>query len=372
MKVPFLNLLAAYEEIKPELDAAYNRVMSSGHYILGTETEAFEREFAAYCGVKHCIAVGSGLDALHLVLKAWNIGKGDEVIVPANTFIATWLAVSYAGATPVPVEPDEFTYNLAPENIEAAITTKTKAIIPVHLYGQPADMHRIKAIARKYSLRVLEDAAQAHGACYHGSRTGGLGDAAAFSFYPGKNLGAFGDGGAITTNDDDVATTVRKLRSYGSSIKYVHEMKGYNSRLDELQAALLRVRLKYLDQWNSRRVEIAGTYEKELGKLGLQVPFVPEWVEPVWHLYVIRCNNRAVLQDKLNKAGISTLIHYPTPPHMQEAYASLNFKQGDFSLSEKLSSEILSLPMGPQLRKDQLEYIIDVLRRSVGHSDKHL
>lgn len=361
MKVPFLDLFAAYGEIKQELDAAHFRVMNSGHYILGSETEAFEREFAAYCGVQYCITVGNGLDALHLVLRAWNIGEGDEVIVPANTFIATWLAVSYSGATPVPVEPDMRTYNIDPSKIEGAITSKTKAIIPVHLYGQPAEMSIIKDIARKYNLKVLEDAAQAHGARYGGICTGGLGDAAAFSFYPGKNLGAFGDGGAITTNDIETATIIRKLRNYGSSIKYVHEMQGYNSRLDELQAAFLRVRLKYLDQWNSRRAAIADFYKTALTSLDFATPFVPEHIEPVWHLYVIRSSKRAVIEKTLNEAGVGTLIHYPTPPHMQNAYNSLKLKEGNFPISEKLSKEILSLPIGPHLSKDSARYITDVL-----------
>ncbi len=364
MKVPFLNLHAAYEELKEELDAAYFRVMKSGYYILGEETESFEREFAAYCGVKHCITVGNGLEALHLVLRAWNIGVGDEVIVPANTFIATWLAVSYAGATPIPVEPDERTYNIDPVKIEAAITAKTKAIIPVHLYGQPAEIGRIKKIARKYNLKVLEDAAQAHGALYQEVRTGGLGDAAAFSFYPGKNLGSFGDGGAITTNDDGLVGIIRKLRSYGSSQKYVHEIKGYNSRLDELQSAFLRVKLKYLDQWNGRRSEVAEFYKSNLSRIGIESPFVPEGIGPVWHLYVIRCSNRSILQQKLNEARIGTIIHYPIPPHRQEAYASLQFQQKKFPISEKLAEEVLSLPMGPQLAIDELNYVINVLRKN--------
>src|SRR5664280_2839469 len=253
MKVPFLELKPAYNELRDELDAAYHRVMDSGWYLLGNEIESFETGFAKYCEAGHCVAVGNGLDALHLILRAYDIGAGDEVIVPTNTFIATWLAVSYAGATPVPVEPDKATYNINPAKIEAAITGKTKAIMPVHLYGQPADMDPILEIADKYRIKVIEDAAQAHGARYKKKRVGGLGDAAGFSFYPGKNLGAFGDGGAVTTNDPIIAEKVRQLSNYGSQVKYSHNIKGFNSRLDEIQAALLRVKLRHLDEWNARR-----------------------------------------------------------------------------------------------------------------------
>ena len=262
--IPFLDLRASYLELKTALDSAFQRVMASGWYILGEELKAFEAEFAEYCNVKYCVGVGNGLDALHLILRAMDIGQGDEVIVPSNTFIATWLAVSYAGATPVPVEPDEATYNIDPSKIEAAITEKTKAIMPVHLYGQPADMDPILKIAARHHLKVIEDAAQAHGARYKGKRTGSLGDAAGFSFYPGKNLGAFGDGGAVTTNDSTLAERVRRLSNYGSQVKYAHDVKGFNSRLDELQAALLRVKLRHLDAWNGRRRQIAAQYLRKL------------------------------------------------------------------------------------------------------------
>ena len=353
MSVPFLDLGAAYLELKDDLDAAYHRVMDSGWFILGKEVEAFEREFAAYCEAAHCVGVGNGLEALHLILRAYGIGPGDEVIVPANTYIATWLAVSYAGATPIPVEPDARTYNLDPALIEAAITPATRAILPVHLYGQPADMDPIKALASRYGLKVIEDAAQAHGARYHGRRVGGLGDAAGFSFYPGKNLGALGDGGAVVTNDADLAERVRVLRNYGSRVKYHNEVKGFNSRLDELQAALLRVKLPVLDAWNERRRAAAARYLDGLAGSELGLPYVPKWAEPVWHLFVVRHPQRDALQQRLQQAGIGTMIHYPIPPHLQPAYAELGYSAGAFPISEAIHREVLSLPMGPQLTAAQ-------------------
>ncbi|RUQ41268.1 MAG: DegT/DnrJ/EryC1/StrS family aminotransferase [Candidatus Competibacteraceae bacterium] len=353
MSVPFLDLGAAYLELKDDLDAAYHRVMDSGWFILGKEVEAFEREFAAYCEAAHCVGVGNGLEALHLILRAYGIGPGDEVIVPANTYIATWLAVSYAGATPIPVEPDARTYNLDPALIEAAITPATRAILPVHLYGQPADMDPIKALASRYGLKVIEDAAQAHGARYHGRRVGGLGDAAGFSFYPGKNLGALGDGGAVVTNDADLAERVRVLRNYGSRVKYHNEVKGFNSRLDELQAALLRVKLPVLDAWNERRRAAAARYLDGLAGSELGLPYVPKWAEPVWHLFVVRHPQRDALQQRLQQAGIGTMIHYPIPPHLQPAYAELGYGAGAFPISEAIHREVLSLPMGPQLTAAQ-------------------
>lgn len=360
--IPFLDLKAAYLELKEELDAAYHSVMDSGWYVLGKEVDAFEAEFASFCGVRHCVGVGNGLDALHLILRAMDIGPGDEVIVPANTYIATWLAASYAGATPVPVEPDEQTYNINSTGIEAAITARTKAILVVHLYGQPADMDPIIDIARRHNLKVIEDAAQAHGARYKGRRTGSLGDAAGFSFYPGKNLGAFGDGGAVTTNDAGLAERIRTLRNYGSKVKYHNEQKGFNSRLDELQAVLLRVKLKYLDSWNARREILAGRYMLALQATGLQLPSVPEWAQPVWHLFVIGCSNREQLQQQLTEAGIGTMIHYPVPPHLQPAYAELGLKDGSFPISERIHSTVLSLPMWPQMGENQIQTVIDVLR----------
>jgi len=348
VKVPFLDLRAAYLELKDELDEAYCRVMQSGWYILGEEVEAFEREWAAFCGARHCVGVGSGLDALHLALRAMGAGPGDEVIVPSNTYIATWLAVSYAGATPVPVEPDERTYNMDPSRIEPVITEKTKVILPVHLYGQPADMDPINETARRYGLKVLEDAAQAHGARYKGRPCGSLGDAAAWSFYPGKNLGAFGDGGAVTTNDDALAEKVRKLRNYGSHVKYHNLYKGFNSRLDELQAAFLRVKLRKLEEWNEKRRRIAASYLEGLsGLLDLVLPFVPDWAEPVWHLFVVRSPRRDLLQRYLSERGIETLIHYPIPPHRQPAYREMS--RHCFPVAERVHDEVLSLPMGPAM-----------------------
>jgi dTDP-4-amino-4,6-dideoxygalactose transaminase len=365
MNIPFLELKPAYLELKEELDAAYHRVMDSGRYLLGTELESFEAEYAAYCDAKYCVAVGSGLDALHLSLRAYGIGAGDEVLVPANTFIATWLAVSYSGAEPVPVEPNPLTCNIDPDRIEAAITSKTKAIIPVHLYGQPADLDPIMAIARRHGLKVIEDNAQAQGARYKTRRTGSLGDAAAHSFYPGKNLGAFADAGAVTTSDAALADRIRVLRNYGSREKYCNEVRGFNSRMDELQAAFLRVRLGKLDDWNNRRRALAARYLKELsGTAGLTLPFVPEWAEPVWHLFVVRPPRRKRLQEKLAAAGIGTLIHYPVPPHLSGAYAGGKWRRGDFPITENLADTVLSLPMGPHLAAEQVSHVIRKIKRS--------
>lgn len=362
MKLPFLDMCSPYLELKAELDAAYRRVMEGGWYILGTEVEEFEKEYAACCGVAQCVGVANGLEALHLILRAYGIGPGDEVIVPSNTYIATWLAVSHAGATPVPVEPDIQTYNIDPARIGAAITPRTRAIMPVHLYGQPADMDPIMAIAGRHQLKVIEDNAQAHGARYKGRRTGGLGHAAGNSFYPGKNLGAFGDGGAVTTNDPDLADRIRALRNYGSRVKYHNEIKGYNSRLDEFQAAFLRVKLRHLDDWNARRRKIADHYLEALAPLAnrtsapnlpstdLILPHVPAWAEPAWHLFVVRHPQRDALQKHLADAGIGTLIHYPIPPHLSGAYAGLvtSYKP-PLPLAEEVAATVLSLPIGPHL-----------------------
>jgi dTDP-4-amino-4,6-dideoxygalactose transaminase len=350
MSIPFLNLKASYLELEYELDEACKRVMESGWYILGKECEAFEKEFADYCGTKYCIGVGSGLDALHLILRAYEIGEGDEVVVPANTYIATWLAISYAGAKPVPVEPDENTYNINPILIEKAVTKRTKAIIAVHLYGQPADMDPINHLAREYGLKVIEDAAQAHGAKYKGRKVGSLGDSAGFSFYPGKNLGAMGDGGAITTNDPVLAEKIKILRNYGSKIKYYNEVKGFNSRLDELQAALLRVKLSKLDKWNKRRSEVANKYIESLKNCHrIVLPYMPEWAEHAWHLFVIRSPKRDELQSYLFKNNIDTLVHYPIPPHLSEAYVDMGYKIGDFPITEQIAKSILSIPIGPHI-----------------------
>jgi dTDP-4-amino-4,6-dideoxygalactose transaminase len=363
MNIPFLDLKSPHVELRDELREAFERVLDSGWYIQGNELKQFEKEFADYCEVEHCIGVGNGLDALHLILRAYGIGKDDEVIVPSNTYIATWLAASYADATPIPVEPDVRTYNLDPTKIEAEITSRTKAIIVVHLYGQPADMDSINAIAKKHNLKVIEDAAQAHGARYKGKRVGTLGDAAGFSFYPGKNLGAIGDGGAVTTNDAELAQRIRVLGNYGSQVKYHNEVKGYNSRLDELQAAFLRGKLKSLDEWNGRRKVIAAEYLSQLASSNLVLPYVPEWAEPVWHLFVVRTQMREVLQANLLQQGVNTMIHYPIPPHLQPAYAELNYMQGDFPIAEVIHREVLSLPIGPHLESAQAAQVIAAVKQ---------
>ena len=347
--IPFLDLGATYRELKPEIDTAVWRVLDSGWYILGPEVEAFEVEWAAYCEAKHAVGLANGLDALKLALRALNIGPGDEVIVPSNTFIATWLAVTEVGATPVPVEPDIATHNIDPTRIEAAITSRTRALLPVHLYGQPADMDPILDIARRHRLRVIEDAAQAHGARYKGKSIGAHGDIVCWSFYPGKNLGALGDAGAITTNDTALAERFALLRNYGSRQKYVNEETGVNSRLDPIQAAVLRVKLRVLDEWTERRRAVAAAYTKGLAESDVILPHVPHWADPAWHLYVVRTSDRDALQGRMTKAGVGTLIHYPIPPHMQQAYAGLELAPDALPLADTLTSEVLSLPMGPHL-----------------------
>ncbi|MBD2177250.1 DegT/DnrJ/EryC1/StrS family aminotransferase [Pseudanabaena sp. FACHB-1998] len=365
MKVPFLDLHSPYIELKSELDSAYQRVMESGWYILGKEVEAFETEFASYCDAKYCVGVSNGLEALHLILRAMEIGAGDEVIVPANTYIASWLAISQAGARVVPVEPDEKTYNINPLLIENAITSRTRAIIAVHLYGQPADMDAINEIATRHNLKVIEDAAQAHGARYKNRRVGSLGEAAGFSFYPAKNLGAIGDAGAVTTNKAELADKIRLLRNYGSRVKYDNEIQGYNNRLDELQAAFLRVKLSKLDEWNTRRLQVARQYLNTLSNNSdLTLPFTPKWAEPVWHLFVIRYPNRDELQQKLHQSGIATLIHYPIPPNLSKAYSrhkDLEEYPASFPLTESLSREILSLPISPHISEQEIDMITKVL-----------
>ncbi|MGE4170325.1 MAG: DegT/DnrJ/EryC1/StrS family aminotransferase [Candidatus Margulisiibacteriota bacterium] len=356
--IPFLDLKAPYVECKADFDAAYQRVMHSGHYVLGPELEAFEAEFAAYCGVSYAVGVGNGLEALELLLTAYGIGPGDEVIVPSNTYIATWLAVSSRGAVPVPVEPGP-DYNLDPTRIVGAITAKTKAIIPVHLYGLPADMEAIMAIAKKHDLIVIEDAAQAHGALYKGRKTGSLGHAAGFSFYPGKNLGAFGDAGAITTQDSAIAAKVKLLRNYGSQTKYYNEVQGVNARLDELQAAFLRVKLARLDAWNGRRKRMAQIYQEQLANAPLVLPKHQAWAESAWHLFVIQVDNRDQVQDRLAARGIQTLVHYPVPPHHQRAYPE--FASWSLPLSEALHRRVLSLPMGPHVSPENVTQVAQVL-----------
>ena len=362
--IPFLNLRDAYLELKPEIDAAVARVLDSGWYILGPEVEAFEREYAEYCQAQHCVGLADGLDALHLGLKALGVGPGDEVIVPSNTYIATWLAVSQCGAVPVPVEPDELTYNINPALIEQAISPRTKVILPVHLYGQPADMDPILAIARKHGLKVLEDGAQAHGAEYKSKRIGAHGDIVTWSFYPGKNLGALGDGGAITTDNADLADKIRVLRNYGSRVKYVNEVQGVNSRLDPIQAAVLRVKLKHLNDWNARRADLAGQYLQGLQGADLDLPFVPEWAKPCWHLFVVRSRQRDALQKHLEQNGVGSLIHYPIPPHKQQAYADMAFAADAFPLANAMADEVLSLPMGTHLSMGQVAAVAAGLRNT--------
>jgi dTDP-3-amino-3,4,6-trideoxy-alpha-D-glucose transaminase len=358
MNVPFLELKPAYDELRTECDAAYRRVMDSGWYLFGRELEAFEADYAGYCGTAHCIGVANGLEALQLALMAAGLGPGDEVLVPSNTYIATWLAISSVGARPVPVEPDEKTFNLDPSRLAEKITPCTKAILPVHLYGQCADMDAINAIAQKHGLFVLEDAAQAQGPKYRGRTAGSLGHAAAHSFYPGKNLGAFADGGALTTNDAAFAEKLRSLRNYGSKVKYHHEVRGLNSRLSELQAAFLRAKLPHLDAWNARRTALATRYLAQLGNVaGLTLPHVPAWTGPNWHLFVVRAPRRDALQQHLAAHGIGTLIHYPIPPHLSAAYRDAGWQRGDFPLAEKLAREVLSLPIGPHLTADQIDYV---------------
>jgi dTDP-4-amino-4,6-dideoxygalactose transaminase len=362
MNIPFLDLKAINLTHEVALKAAFERVLHSGWYIMGEELKTFERDFAAYCQTEHAIGVSNGLDALHLILRAYGIGAGDEVIVPSNTYIATWLAATYAGAKPVPVEPIEGTYNIDPNLIEAAITPRTKAIIAVHLYGQAADMDAIMAIADKHGLKVIEDAAQAHGATYKGRTVGGLGHAAGFSFYPGKNLGALGDAGAVTTNDAELAQKIRVLLNYGSQVKYHNEVQGFNCRLDELQAALLGVKLPHLNAETEHRQTIAQFYLKELAGTSLILPVEPTGSESVWHVFVVRHPNRNELQKQLAAAGIGSMIHYPIPPHLQKAYAELGYVEGDFPIAERIHNEVLSLPISPCLTLEQAKMVVDVIR----------
>ncbi len=356
--IDFLNLREINDRHAEEIRKSFDRVLRSGWYILSIECEGFESEFAKFCGTRHAIGVANGLDALTLSLRALNIGPGDEVLVPSNTFVATWLAVSQVGAKPVPVEPLEATFNMDPSRIEAAITSRTRAIIPVHLYGQPADLDLILEIARRRGLRVIEDAAQAHGARYKGRRIGGHGDAVCWSFYPGKNLGALGDGGAVTTDDDAVASRLRLLRNYGSKVKYHHEELGVNSRLDEIQAAVLRVKLPALEAGNRHRAGIAHAYSQGLARIGLGIPQVPDFAEPVWHLYVVRHPRRDDLSRRLGELGVSTVIHYPVSPHLQSAYAWLGHAHGSLPLAETLQSEVLSLPIGPMQSTSDTQVVI--------------
>lgn len=375
IEVPFLDLRAGIAELADELDAAWKRVTRRGWFVLGEEVEQFEEAFASYVGVRHCVGVGNGFDALRLALCAMGIGPGDEVLVPSNTYVATWLAVSDVGATPVPVEPDRRTFNIDPTRCDEAITPRTKAVLPVHLYGLPADMGPIASMARRNGLGVLEDAAQAHGAAIGPRRVGSFGHAAAWSFYPSKNLGALGDAGAITTDDEALAVQLRALRNYGSLIKNRNEVLGANSRLDELQAAVLTVKLGHLDEWNRRRAGVAERYLAAIDGRSVVLPHIPPGMTPAWHLFVVQCDRRDALRQRLAELGVETNVHYPTPPYRQPAYASLASESGRVtgqqearapSVSDDLHRRVLSLPMGPHLSHEQVDGAICALQRALG------
>lgn len=359
MKIPFVSFLPMEKELDKDLRAAFERVYTRSWYIEGVEDEAFEKAYAEYCGADYCVGVGNGLDALVMALKGIGVGPGDEVIVPSNTYIATALAVTYVGATPVFVEPDIRTFNINPILIEAAITDKTKAIMPVHLYGQACDMDPIMGIAKKHNLFVVEDCAQAHGATYKGKKIGTFGDAAGFSFYPGKNLGALGDAGATVTNNEELAKKVRALGNYGSDYKYHHIYKGNNSRLDELQAAFLAAKLPHLNRMNEERRRIAQKYIDGIKNEEVILPYIPEYANPVWHIFGIRCKRRDELEKFLNDAGIGTNKHYPIPMHLQECYKDLGFKEGDFPVAEEISATELSIPMYYGMTDEEVQYVID-------------
>ena len=361
--MPFLDVGAAHRELRAELDEAFRRVMAGGWYILGAEVEAFEREWAAACGARHCVGVGSGLDALVLSLRALDVGPGDEVLVPSNTYVATWLAVSAVGATPVPVEPDPASFVVEPAAMRAAVGPRTAALLPVHLYGLPVDVAGMEALAADEGLALVFDAAQAHGARWGGRPVGGFGHASAWSFYPTKNLGAIGDGGAVTTNDEALARRIRRLRNYGSETRHENLERGVNSRLDELQAAFLRVKATRLAAWNELRAAHAARYEEALPRARIATPRAAPDRESCWHLYVIRSAERDALRTALADRGIETMIHYPLPPHLQPAYRDLGFVAGQFPIAEELAAEVLSLPCGPHLAPADQARVIDALRR---------
>jgi dTDP-4-amino-4,6-dideoxygalactose transaminase len=361
--VPFLNFEPAHSSIRSEMLQAFEEVYDGYWYIMGDKLKSFEKSYAVFNQVKYAVWVSNGLDALHLCLKSLGVGKGDEIIIPSNTYIATVLAVSYVGATPVFVEPDLQTYNLDPNKLEAAITSKTKAIIPVHLFGQACAMDKIMEIANNYGLWIVEDNAQAHGATFNGKLTGSFGIVNATSFYPGKNLGALGDAGAVTTDDDILFQNIMKLRNYGSTLKYNHEVIGFNMRLDEIQAAFLEVKLKHLNNWTRQRQEIASWYDNGLKGIGdLILPVILQGSSHVYHLYIIRTEFRDKLQNHLNTNGIGTLIHYPTPPHLQSAYQHLGLKKGDFPIAEKLSNTSLSIPIWPGMKKELVDKVVSEIR----------
>jgi dTDP-4-amino-4,6-dideoxygalactose transaminase len=363
MKIPFLNLEPMHTQIKDEIVDAFKKIYDRNWFILGQSVENFEKEFANYCSTDYCISCGNGLDALSIILRGYDIGEGDEVIVPSHTYIATALAVSYVGARVVFVEPNIKTFNIDVSKIEEAITNKTKAIIAVHLYGRPAETDKIKLLCKKYNLKLIEDAAQAHGAMYKDKKTGNLGDAAGFSFYPGKNLGALGDGGAILTNDSLLAQKVRAIRNYGSTIKYNNEYKGVNSRLDEIQAEFLRIKLPYLDKWNANRQKSAKLYLERINNSKIILPSINPVTESIWHVFIVRTEYRDDLVSYLKDNGIETLIHYPIPIHLQKAYKNLGYNPGDFPVAETISKTVLSLPIWYGMKDDEIDYVINVLNK---------
>ncbi len=371
MNVPLVDLRTQHEELHDEMHEAIQSVIDRADFILGTEVGAFEKEFAEFCGAKHCIGVGSGLDALTLTMSGLGIGTDDEVITTANTFIATALAIKHTGATPVFVDHDPDTYALDPRNLSAAITSRTKAIVPVHLYGHPADMDAIRTVADEHGLIVVEDAAQAHGASYKGRRCGCLGQAAAFSFYPGKNLGAIGDAGAVVTNDDNLAHWLRAARNYGSAAKYRHTVRGHNSRLDSVHAAVLRVKLRYLDEWNARRRWLAAQYCELLNDAGVSLPTERDGVEHVYHLFVVRCDHRNAVLDRLHDRGIGAGIHYPIPIHRQVAFGRGCIVPRPLRITESYADQLLSLPMCPFLTLDQLETVAEELQNALKAEAAH-
>lgn len=363
MKIPFVDFNPMHNEIKEEMNLIFSKIYDNNWFVLGENVEKFERDFANYCKAKYAIGCGNGLDALYLILRGYDIGEGDEVIVPSNTFIATALAVSYTKAKVVLVEPDINTYNIDPKKVEKYINEKTKAIIAVHLYGRCADMKELKKISDKYNLKLIEDAAQAHGCLYDGKKVGSIGDAAGFSFYPGKNLGALGDAGAVVTDDEDLMKKIKALRNYGSSKKYQHDYQGVNSRLDELQAGFLNTKLKYLDKYNLQRQNIAKYYLENISNKGIILPNVNNVEESVWHLFVIRSNQRDELQNYLFKYNIETLIHYPTPIHMQKSYYNLDLKESDYQIAKELSETVLSLPIWYGMTEEELKYVVEYINK---------
>lgn len=377
MNVPFVDFREQYHSIKDKIDAGLKKVFEDGSFILGPQEKAFEADFARYCDAQYAVGVNSGTDALYLALQAINVGPGDEVILPGFTFIATALCVSYTGAKPVFVDVAEQTYNIDPARFQAAITKKTKAVIPVHIYGQPADMNEINAIAKKHNITVIEDACQAHGAMYNGKKVGSLGDIACFSFYPTKSLGAFGDGGMVVTSNKNVYEKVLMLRDYGRTGRYDHKIKGHNSRLDTVQAVVLSAKLPFLDQWNKMRNDVAAHYGKLLKDTeGVVTPILKKDRTHVYQTYAVRLPvrqagipHRDKICDAMKTKGIGVLIHYPIPLHLQEAYADLGYEKGDFPVSEKIAEEILSLPMFPHMKKDQVEYVCDTLKELVEKKD---